>query len=210
MKERLVSKNIRKARSEKKMSLENLAELAGLTKGYLSKIENSDKAPPLSTLSKIARALNLDVEGLITPELYVPRNDQISIVRNSEGKKLQSGNLDGYHYEMLALQKSGRNMEPYLIRPAFDEKAIFTHEGEEFLYTLEGSHELIFGGEKYTLSQGDSAYFDSIVPHTGRSLGEKRAKVLAVSYSYKRIPNVETPEKLVRQNNKIWPGRHGR
>lgn len=203
MKERIVSKNIRKARSEKKMSLENLAALAGLTKGYLSKIENSDKAPPLSTLSKIASALNLDVGGLISQELYVPENDQICIVRSGEGKKLQSGNLDGYHYEMLALQKSGRNMEPYLLRPAINEKTIFTHEGEEFMYTLEGIHELIYGEEKYTLKKGDSVYFDSIVPHTGRSVGEKSAKVLAISYSYKRIPNGVAPETFVNQINPI-------
>ena len=77
-------------------------------------------------------------------------------------------------------------MEPYLILPAFEERAVFSHEGEEYMYVLEGTHEFIYGEERYVLNEGDSIYFDSIVPHSGRSIGDKRAKVLAVMYSYKR------------------------
>jgi mannose-6-phosphate isomerase-like protein (cupin superfamily) len=77
-------------------------------------------------------------------------------------------------------------MEPYIIMPAFREKGVFSHEGEEFMYVLEGRHEFIYNGKKYLLHEGDSIYFDSIVPHTGRSVGKKKAKILAVMYSYKR------------------------
>lgn len=77
-------------------------------------------------------------------------------------------------------------MEPYIIEPAFEEKASFSHEGEEFMYVLEGTHEFVYGNKKYILSEGDSIYFDSIIPHSGRSFGKKRAKVLGIMYSYKR------------------------
>ena len=77
-------------------------------------------------------------------------------------------------------------MEPFFIMPAFDEKAVFSHEGEEFIYMLEGTHEFVYNKKKYILHEGDSIYFDSKIPHTGRSLGKKRAKILAVMYSYKR------------------------
>jgi quercetin dioxygenase-like cupin family protein len=77
-------------------------------------------------------------------------------------------------------------MEPYIILPVFREKGVFSHEGEEFIYVLEGPYEFSYDGKKYRLNTGDSIYFDSIIPHNGRSLGKKKAKILAVIYSYKR------------------------
>jgi mannose-6-phosphate isomerase-like protein (cupin superfamily) len=77
-------------------------------------------------------------------------------------------------------------MEPYIIEPAFEEKASFSHEGEEFMYVLEGIHEFVYDNKKYILREGDSIYFDFIVPHSGRSIGKKRAKILGIMYSYKR------------------------
>ncbi|HEX16329.1 MAG TPA: cupin domain-containing protein [Deltaproteobacteria bacterium] len=65
-------------------------------------------------------------------------------------------------------------MEPYVITPAFEETAVFQHEGEEFLYVLEGTHEFIYGDQRYIMEEGDCVYFDSEVPHAGRSLGPKR------------------------------------
>jgi len=54
------------------------------------------------------------------------------------------------------------------------------------MYVLEGTHEFAYGDQKYILKEGDSIYFDSSVSHSGRSLGKKKAKILAVLYSYKR------------------------
>ena len=78
------------------LSQERLAELSGLTKGYISKIEKSDKAPPLSTLSKIANALNVDVGVLTAEDLDLPENIKMCITRKGEGRKLSSGSLEGY------------------------------------------------------------------------------------------------------------------
>jgi mannose-6-phosphate isomerase-like protein (cupin superfamily) len=52
---------------------------------------------------------------------------------------------------------------------------------------LEGVHQFIYDGKEYIMEEGDSVYFDSSVPHTGRSLGKKKARLLAVMYNYKRI-----------------------
>jgi transcriptional regulator with XRE-family HTH domain len=198
MDERQITKNIKKIRLEKNMSQEKLAELSGLTKGYISKIEKSDKSPPLSTLSKIANALDTDIALLTAEALESPEDISICIVRKGEGKKISSGSLKGYHYEALAYKKRGKNMEPFMLMPSFDEKAIFTHEGEEFMYILEGTHELLFNNKKYILNEGDSVYFDSRMPHTGRSIGEKKAKILAVMYSYKRDMGIDPIEARIR------------
>ncbi len=187
MEEKQIVKNIKKFRTTKKISVGHLARLIGLTKGYVSKIENSDKAPPFSTLIKIADALDTDISLLIAEDSEAPENMNLCIVRRNERKEVVSrGTLYGYHYEALSHKKMGKNMEPYIIIPAFHEKGIFSHEGEEFMYVLEGKHEFMFDGKKYLLKAGDSIYFDSIIPHSGRSVGHKKAKILAVMYSYKR------------------------
>ena len=201
MDEKQIAKNMKKIRLESNMTQERIAELSGLTKGYISKIEKSDKAPPLSTLSKIANALDVDITILTAEELEVPRDINLCIVRKGEGKKVSSATLEGYHYEALAYKKSAKNMEPFILMPAFDEKAIFSHEGEEFMYTIEGIHEFIYNNRKHILNEGDSIYFDSRIPHTGRSIGKQRAKILAVMYSYKRNPEMDSIESRIRRRS---------
>ena len=61
-------------------------------------------------------------------------------------------------------------MEPYIFFPVAKNETMFSHEGEEFQYVLEGTHEFTYGDQKYILPQGDSIYFDSSVPHSGRSV----------------------------------------
>jgi transcriptional regulator with XRE-family HTH domain len=198
MDEKQIAKNIKKIRLDLHMSQERLAEMSGLTKGYISKIEKSDTAPPLSTLSKIATALNVDITILTAEEMELPGDIDLCIVRKGEGKKISDAILEGYHYEALAHKKRGKNMEPFFLMPAFEEEAVFMHEGEEFMYVLEGVHEFVYKDKKYLLKEGDSIYFDSRIPHTGRSIGEKRAKILAVMYSYKRHPQMNSIESRIK------------
>ena len=185
MDESQIAKNIKNIRLSKKMSQGSLADRCGF-KGYISRIEKSDKPPPFTTLDKIAKALNVDLTLLLSEESELPQDIKICIVKKDQAKKISATDLHGYHYIALAHKKSGKNMEPFIIMPAFHEKAVFSHEGEEFMYVLEGTHEFIYDNTKYILEEGDSVYFDSITPHTGRSLGSKRAKILTVLYSYKR------------------------
>jgi transcriptional regulator with XRE-family HTH domain len=193
MREESITKSIKALRKRKKITLQQLADLSGLTKGYLSKIERAKKAPPYSTLNKIAIALNVDAASLLGNRLDQSRDKRISFTRRHDRKRIEQlgsvadGSLYGYRYEALAFDKHGKNMEPYIIEPAFEDETIFQHEGEEFMFVLEGKHEFIYDGETYIMEAGDSVYFDAAVPHTGKSLGKKKAKLLAVLFNYKRL-----------------------
>ncbi len=193
MGEETITRNINSLRKKRKFTLEKLAELTGLTKGYLSKIERSKKAPPYSTLNKIAVAFGVDAAFFLEESYRDKKETQISFTKKDRGKIIRSvgslaeGSLYGYGYEALASDKSGKNMEPFIIEPSFDEEATFQHEGEEFMYVLEGKHELIYDGRRYLMEKGDCVYFDAAVPHTGKSLGKKKAKLLAVMYNYRRL-----------------------
>lgn len=186
--EESLGKRVKIARKQKHITLQELAQRTGFTKSYLSKVERSHKLPPYSTLKKIAMALELEVSYLLSEKLEELGDLRLSITQKNGGKVVENlGSSYGYKYEALGYTKPGRNMLPFIIRAAFDEKNMFQHEGEEFVYVLEGTYEFIYEGKKYILKPGDSAYFDSGVPHTARSIGKKQAKILAVMYNYKRL-----------------------
>lgn len=188
MEEHSIAKKIRELRISKGFSLERLAKITGLTKGYLSRIENSPKPPPIYTLSKISTALGVDVSKLLSDEVISADPPEITITRNVEHAITDGrGTPYGYVYEALAPRKFGKNMEPFLVTDSFEWRTDFQHEGEEFLYVLEGKLEFFFKDKSYILEKGDSVYFDSVFPHGGRSLGEVPAKIMIVIYSYKRM-----------------------
>ena len=188
MSEESVGKNIKALRKQKNITLRELAERTGFTKSYLSKIERSKKAPPYSTVNRIAMALEVEVAYLLSEKLEYFSDIRLSFTKKNKGKIVETlGSSYGYKYEALGFTKPGKNMQPYIIKAAFNEESIFQHEGEEFIYVLEGKYEFIYDGKKYIMEEGDSIYFDSGVPHSARSLGKKQAKVLAIMYNYKRL-----------------------
>jgi mannose-6-phosphate isomerase-like protein (cupin superfamily) len=165
--------------------------MAGLSPGYLSKIERSDKGPPISTLSNIASALGVDLSDLLIEDTDPLKDSNLAIVRKDKRKIVQTkGSFYGYEYEALAYNKLFKNMEPFIISPAFDKETTFLHEGEEYHFILEGTVEFHYEGQKYVLNEGDSLYFDSGLPHTGISIGKKKARILAVLYPYKKKPYI--------------------
>jgi transcriptional regulator with XRE-family HTH domain len=187
MDESLVIKKIKDFRLAKGLSLERLAELTGLTKGYLSRIENSEKAPPLSTLSRISLALEEDITRFFKDDLS-SSHKEYAVTRSDERTRTGGrGTPYGYEYEALALDKVGKNMEPYVVTVDYESTTEFQHEGEELIFILEGKIEFFLNGENHVLSKGDSIYFDSGLSHSGRSLGNEKAKMLVVTYSYRRV-----------------------
>lgn len=183
-----VGKNIKAIRKQKDITLQELADRTGFTKSYISKIERSKKAPPYATVNKIAMALEVEVAYLLSEDLSDYSDIRISFTKKNAGKTVETlGSSYGYKYEALGYSKPGKNMQPYIVQAAFNEENIFQHEGEELIYVLEGKYLFIYDGKEYIMEEGDSVYFDSGVPHSARSLGKKKAKVLAVMYSYKRL-----------------------
>ncbi len=194
MEEKAIVEKIKQIRLNKKITLKALANETGLTEGYLSRIENSENAPPIATLIRIAQGLGIDISYLLLPE----NNDnskipKLIIDREGSDKEqayphgTQKKTDFGFRYEARAVKKRGKNMEPYVIISNDQLGESFQHDGEEFGYVLEGEVEFFYGSEKYILKKGDSVYFDATIPHYGRSVGNAEAKVLTVIYSYRKI-----------------------
>lgn len=177
-----IAARIREKRLRHGWTLERLAMVTGLSKGYLSQIENGEKTPPIGTLTKIAFGLGVSAIALISGE-----NDQQSPIKmelalERERKPItHTGAAPGSIYESLGLNKPDRFMDSYVVTVShqFSENPL-VHQGQELAYTLEGVQEFYYDGETYVLKAGDAVYFDSDRPHMARSLSETPAKVLVV------------------------------
>ncbi len=188
-----IIEKIKQIRKIKNITLKVMAEKTGLTEGYLSKIEHSDSAPPIPTLRRIAAALEFDISYFFLPDgngwhenpgITIDRG--INAMQTRFSGRPQQENEFGYGYEPLALKKKGKNMEPYLFSPDFELAGVVQFSGEAFHYVIKGEVELIYGAEKYRLSEGDSAYFDANIPFQTRSIGPERAMFLCIVYPYKK------------------------
>jgi transcriptional regulator with XRE-family HTH domain len=184
---------ISKLRTSRGFTQDKLALETGFTKGYLSKIENSKVIPPIGTLIKIAQVLNTDLSALLEPESE-EIDSPVCLVRSWQRESVIKGASSfGYDYTALAHKRRHKEMEPFImVFPSEVEREVrFEHDGEEFLFVLEGEveFEAVIGGRPqiWILAPGDSVYFDSRTPHRGRSLnGDSR--VLAVIYRSKTSP----------------------
>jgi transcriptional regulator with XRE-family HTH domain len=181
--EKDIGKKIRELRSLKGMTLDVLAEKTGFTKGYLSRVENSEKAPPVSTLIKIAKALQVDLSEILSE---IGGSNTVSLVRKNERVVMaRNGSVFGYYYETLAHKFLNKSMEPYVITLPLNLKEVpmFKHKGEELLLVLEGKMKLTHGDREFVVEEGDCIYFDSGVEHRGAAIGTKECKCLLVIYS---------------------------
>jgi transcriptional regulator with XRE-family HTH domain len=164
------------------LTLVELAHRTGLSKGYLSKVENSDKAPPVSTLVNIAKVLQVSIS-----EIFGEPQERISfsLVRKG-GRELvaKDGNVFGYSYETLAHNFPHKHMAPYLLTiPAGIELLpFFQHKGEEIFLVLEGVVRFVHGEREVILEEGDCIYFDASIPHRGYTHEVEQAKCLIVIY----------------------------
>ncbi|MDD2474516.1 MAG: cupin domain-containing protein [Dysgonamonadaceae bacterium] len=182
-----VTEKIKLLCADRNMSTEELATGAGLTVDQVNTICESDIIPSLSSLIKIARALGvrlgtfLDDNEEMGPAVNRHTESQQSVTFTSH----QTSNNSHMDFISLAAKKAGRNMEPFLIniQSGTGKESLSSHEGEEFLFVLEGSIIVHYGTDKYILNQGDSIYYDSIVNHLVTANDNSEAKILGVVYS---------------------------
>lgn len=179
-----LGKRIQQFRNSKGLTLEELAQKAGLTRGYLSKIERSKKAPPVSTLINIAKALRISISEIFGEAQE--NNVRISLVKKEERKIIaRDGTIFGYAYQTLAHHFRNKHMDPYILTLPVKPKqnTIFQHEGEEMLFVMEGVMKFFYGDQVLIAEEGDCLYFDGAIPHYGICQGNKEVKCLMVIYT---------------------------
>jgi quercetin dioxygenase-like cupin family protein len=178
-----LGEKVRLTREKSEMSVEELAERAGIETGMITAIEKGELVPYLSPLIKVSRALGVRLGTFLDDQEHlgpvVTRNGDMAQVERFRGT---DGNQENVFYS-LARNKTSRHMEPMLIELHPDERLNLkksSHEGEEFIYVLAGEITIEYGKETYNLTTGDSIYYDSIVEHNVKAAGSTQATLLAV------------------------------
>jgi transcriptional regulator with XRE-family HTH domain len=183
-----IGSKVRELRQKKHYTLQDVAAKTGLSKPFLSQIENDHVVPPVATLLKLARAFEVGLAYFFQDEVGI---DRIAITRSHERLRVErrphhrKGEVN-YIYEALDTKKTNKHMEPFLVEfPVQDtsEMIFMNHDGEEFLHVLEGTLEFRSIDRVEVLEPGDSIYFESELSHSFRCLGEKPAKAIVVVWS---------------------------
>lgn len=185
-----LGQKIRGLRLDRRMTLDDVVARSGLTKSWLSKVENFRVTPSLPALIKIAEALGVTVsqlfEGLDQRPAFV-------LVRHGDGPRIsRDRETSTIVYESLAHERPDRVMDPFVLTvPARGgRKQALTHEGEEFLRVLVGRVQFHYGDAVTELRAGDSLYFDASTPHRLWNPWSKTAEVLCVFHGHGELSNV--------------------
>ena len=178
-----VGKRIKQLREERGISIEDLSSLTGFDVARLESIEAGEEKPQLGTVMKLSKALDSAVGRLVSgmgSKLY-------SITRKNERKQIsrsssKTGKKNVYSYMSLAPEVQGRHMEALIVQlEKTEDTEVSIHNGEEFIFVLDGVVNLTIGKETYDLDPGDSAYYLSTTSHYITASTDK-ATILAVLY----------------------------
>lgn len=180
-----LGKRILEAREMRGLTLEDLSSRTGIPVARLERVESDRAIPPLGELIRLGKALEMRMGHFISTGADRP----MSIVRAEARPKVARRGQKvrekyGYVYESLAPQKANRVMEPFLVTLVPTRfKEMSSHDGQEFIFVLEGRIRAKVGEQEAVLNPGDSIYYDSSSPHLVKCCGRKPARILAVLHA---------------------------
>ncbi len=178
-----IGKEVRAFRKQQNMTVVALAEATGLSIGMLSKIENGNTSPSLTTLQALANALSVPLTA------FLRRFEEFRgavLTKSGEGVETERmGTRAGHQYKLLGhigSNASGVVVEPYLITltEQSDVFPAFQHDGIETIYMLEGEVGYRHGTRVYDLEPGDTLFFDADAPHGPEKLTKLPARYLSI------------------------------
>ena len=180
--ERYIGNAIRELRNRQDLTIADVADLTGISKGMLSKIENAQTAMSLDTLSRLCKALGISLSALFRN--YDVPEGSAQMVKSGEGMEVvRRGTKRGHTYHLLAYdQGPGKRFEPFLISMDDDAEVFptFQHPGTEFIYMLEGIIEYRHGNHTYILEPGDALTFRGDIPHGPERIAQLPIRFLSI------------------------------
>jgi transcriptional regulator with XRE-family HTH domain len=178
-----IGRVVRSFRRQKEITVAELASITGLSIGMLSKIENGNTSPSLTTLQTLANALSVPLTSFFR---RFEESREAVHTKAGEGVELErEGTRANHQYNLLGhigSNASGVMVEPYLITltAASDVFPTFQHGGIETIYMLEGKVDYRHGDESYVLEAGDTLFFDADAPHGPEKLISLPARYLSI------------------------------
>lgn len=171
-----IGARIRATRLSKTLTLEDLSEKTGLSKSFLSNVENNRTSPSINSLEKIAQSLEIPISVLFLQRNFIPQ-----IVTAEQRDRTHFGQ-DNRVVEWISNMPFS-NMEVLILeipvrRDPGQNAPLHTHRGEECHLVLEGRLRGTYGTETFTVEAGDSFHWDGSVPHNVDNIGDSPAKMI--------------------------------
>jgi len=183
-----IGRKVRELREKSQLTIMDLTARSGVPKSVLAEIESGDVTPPVATLLKLARAMNVGMAFFFQDEAAA---DKVSVTRKDQRIKIRrrphhhEGEVD-YIYESLETRKPDKHMEPLFVEfqsMETGDMVFSSHEGEEFVYLLEGRLEFRSHERLEVLTPGDAIYFESDLSHAFRGLDNQAARAIVVVWN---------------------------
>jgi quercetin dioxygenase-like cupin family protein len=169
-----LGERIRAMREQQQVDLGVVAEKTGYSLSYLEEIETGKVSPPVGVLIQISRALAVDSSSLLAED------------RKKERRQSYLKRTKAYAYKSLTPDAQDKHLWAYQVtlEPKKEHEMVaYKHEGEEFVYVLEGRVQVQVGSETHEVKKGGSLHFDSSVSHNLKNLSTKQSKLIVVVYT---------------------------
>lgn len=180
---------LRAVRERKGYTLKDVASRAGVSESLVSQIERNKVSPSIDTLLGIADILDIDYEYLFSD---YRQKRKVSIIRKAERGTIHRDGVDIHQLSVNDELDNDFEIEAFLLEVESGGETgdrEYGHTGMELGIVLEGQGQLIYGNETYKLSEGDSVYFPSDMPHLLKNCGDKKLRAIWV---------ISPPRKLFR------------
>ena len=174
-----IGARLRELREVSDYTIEELAAELNLAPEVYASYEENGKDVPISVIYEIANKFKVDFNEIVTGE--IARLETYHLIRRGGGKIVNRN--PEYHFEDLAYRYANKVMQPLLVtlEPSEAVAKLITHAGQEFNLVLEGTVIVTLGDKEFTLTEGDSIYFNPTIPHGQRCGGDgKKARFLTV------------------------------
>lgn len=178
-----ISKQIKDIRKEKKITLQQLADEAGVTKGLISQIENDRTVPSLTVLLGIIKALHIDYNKFFEL-LNIPGNKDAVLIKPLQQQILEKEYTKGCSYKrIISFEHNDAVIDIVLYKQdKTAKKGYVSTNAYEFNYMISGEMEYTIDNKKHKLSKGDSFYYDARKPHLSKCLSAKFYEMLVIYF----------------------------
>jgi transcriptional regulator with XRE-family HTH domain len=176
-KDKPLGKRMQEIRTTKGLSIEFLANETGFSVDYISGVEKGEVVPPVATILRLSRALEIDSGILLQEEAHAADK------KREEGFRKRT---EEYSYKTLTPEAIHKHLKAFkvYIDPIADHKGVgYQHEGEEFIYVLKGTIEVTVGDNKTIVSPENSIHFNSSIVHKLRNISQEKAELIVVLYT---------------------------
>jgi transcriptional regulator with XRE-family HTH domain len=177
-----ITNKLKELRKEKNITLQELADSAGVSKGMLSQVENNRTIPSLTVFLNIIKSLQIDINDFFKDINSLPLTDKVIFKKKSQNQFFEKENAIGFSYQrLLSTTINDQHLDFVLLtlQPNASRPMVST-DAYEFKLLLKGTVEYVIGDETFIMEEGDTLFFDATLLHNPRNMGTTEAILLVV------------------------------